>query len=138
MGQPTESSAVMAENLPSDYERIGGAGAVSMVVDRFYELVLGDPELAPFFEGTDVARVKRHQVLLISQILGGPVRYTGPDLRSAHAGLRIGQADFDRVATHLVSVLDDVGVDPDIVARVVEILGGVRPDIVTIPAAPAG
>jgi hemoglobin len=138
MGHPTESSEVIAENLPSDYERIGGAGAVSMVVDRFYELVLGDPELAPFFEGTDVARVKRHQVLLISQILGGPARYTGPDLRSAHAGLRIGQADFDRVATHLVSVLEGAGVDPDIVARVVETVGGVRSDIVTVPAAPAG
>ena len=137
MGDPTESS-VMEANSPSDYERIGGAGAVSMVVDRFYELVLGDPALAPFFEGTDVARVKRHQVLLISQILGGPAQYTGPDLRSAHAGLRIGQADFDRVATHLVSVLEDAGVDPDIVARVVETWVVFARTSSPVPAAPAG
>ena len=40
--------------LESDYERIGGGPAVSSVVTRFYDLVLADPQVAPFFTGVDI------------------------------------------------------------------------------------
>jgi truncated hemoglobin YjbI len=36
----------------SDYDAIGGGPAVSAVVTDFYERVLGDPQLAPYFEGS--------------------------------------------------------------------------------------
>lgn len=133
MSDRTASSAAAGEISPTDYERIGGAAAVTMVVNRFYYLVLADPELAPFFDDVDVARVKRHQVLLISQILGGPVEYGGPDLRSAHSGMDIADGHFDRVATHLVSVLSDAGVPEDIIGRVRSTLVAVEPDIVSVP-----
>jgi hemoglobin len=63
----------------SDYDMVGGGPAVSAVVNDFYERVLSDPQLAPYFEGVDLARLKRHQVLLISQVLGG--RQTTTDAR---------------------------------------------------------
>ena len=34
----------------SDYEAIGGGSAVSAVVNDFYERVLADPQLAPYFD----------------------------------------------------------------------------------------
>ena len=39
----------------TDYERIGGAPAVSAVVNRFYEAVLADPALAPYFTGVEMS-----------------------------------------------------------------------------------
>ena len=69
---------------PSDYDVVGGGPAVSAVVNDFYERVLGDPQLAPYFEGVDLARLKRHQVLLISQVLGGPANYDGRDWLTDH------------------------------------------------------
>lgn len=117
-------------NARSDYERIGGAPAVRQVVQRFYELVLADPQLAPFFEGVDMPRLKRHQVLLISQVLGGPAEYAGRDLREAHARLRIGSDDFGRVVTHLVAALREANVDPDIIGRVGATLAASEGDIV--------
>ena len=51
---------------------LAGGPAVSAVVNDFYERVLGDPQLVPYFEGVDMARLKRHQVLLVTQVLGGP------------------------------------------------------------------
>jgi truncated hemoglobin YjbI len=32
------------------------------VVDLFYDRVLNDPALAPFFEGVHMAKLKNHQV----------------------------------------------------------------------------
>jgi truncated hemoglobin YjbI len=38
--------------------------------------VLGDPQLAPFFEKTDMARLKAHQFAFLSQVMGGPRNYS--------------------------------------------------------------
>ena len=64
----------------SDYDAIGGGPAVSAVVNDFYVRVLADPQLVPYFEGVDMARLKRHQVLLVTQVLGGPAKYDGRSL----------------------------------------------------------
>lgn len=118
----------------SDYHLIGGGPAVRTVVDRFYELVLADPELAPFFTDVDIAGLKRHQALLISQVLGGPAEYDGRDLRAAHAELPIRPEHFQRVVTHLVTALQEAGVDQDVIARVGATLAETEPDIVNAQA----
>ena len=41
------------------------------VVDLFYARVLGDPSLAPLFEAADMAKLKRHQVVLMELAFGG-------------------------------------------------------------------
>lgn len=115
----------------TDYERIGGAPAVSAVVSRFYEAVLADPALAPYFVGVDMTALRRHQVLLISQVLGGPAEYDGRELSVAHAGRNITDEAFDKVVDHLVSTLRDAGVEDDVIGRVGQVVAGLRADIVT-------
>jgi hemoglobin len=73
----------------SHYDRVGGQPAIREVVEQFYARVLADEELAPYFVDADVTQVKRHQVLLLSQVLGGPAEYDGRDLGEAHRGLGI-------------------------------------------------
>ena len=102
------SDQTTAEGL-SDYDVVGGGPAVNAVVTDFYERVLGDPQLAPYFERVDLARLKRHQVLLISQVLGGPANYDGRPLDQAHAGLGISHDDLAAVAGHLVTAMRDAG-----------------------------
>lgn len=116
----------------TDYDLIGGGRAVAAVVDRFYELVLADPELAGYFTNTDMTRLKRHQVLLISQVLGGPADYTGRELREAHAGLKISSADFGRVVAYLVTALHEAAVPSEIIGRVGAVLGSTVPQIVEV------
>ncbi len=119
-----------AEGARSDYERVGGTPAIRTVVDRFYELVLGDTRLAHYFTDTDLSRLKRHQVLLISQVLGGPAEYDGRELRTAHSGLDIGRHEFQLVVVHLVQALTEAGVDEEIIARVGETLAATEDDVV--------
>lgn len=118
----------------SDYEQVGGAPAVTAVVQDFYQRVLSDESLAGYFAGVDMARLKRHQVLLVSQVMGGPAEYDGRELKDAHAGRGIIEPDFERVVGHLVAALESAGVGTDIVGRVVAALGAAEPDIVAAPA----
>jgi hemoglobin len=112
------------------YDRIGGAPAVREAVDRFYARVLDDAELAPYFTDADIAQVKRHQVLLLSQVLGGPQAYGGRELGEAHRGLGVTETHYDRVVDHLVAVLTELGAPPDTIAAAGEVVAGVKADIV--------
>lgn len=114
----------------SDYDAIGGGPAVSAVVNDFYERVLGDPQLAPYFEGIDIRQVKRHQVLLVTQVLGGPNNYDGRPLAEAHAGLGVDHDDFAAVAGHLTGAMRDAGVPEDILMRAIAVVAATEPDIV--------
>ena len=44
------------------YDRVGGSDAVSAVVEVLYEKILADVNLQRFFVGTDMKKLKRHQV----------------------------------------------------------------------------
>lgn len=117
----------------SDYQRVGGAPAITAVVDRFYELVLGDERLATFFTDTDLPRLKRHQVLLVSQVMGGPAMYDGRDLQTAHNGMDISRDDFGQVVVYLAQALQEAGVDQEIIARVGGQLAATEKDVVAAP-----
>jgi hemoglobin len=99
-------------------------------VNDFYERVLRDAQLAPYFQGIDLARLKRHQVLLISQVLGGPADYEGRRLDQAHAGLGISHDDLAAVANHLVAAMREAGVPEDILLRAIAVVASTEPDIV--------
>ena len=86
----------------------GSGSLLDTAVARFYELVLTDARLAPWFEDVDMARLRRHQAEFLGTALDGEAdRF---DLRRAHLGLGIDDAAFDRVAAHLAAALAAVGV----------------------------
>lgn len=116
---------------PSYFDQLGGAPTISEAVNRFYRALLDDPELAPYFGGTDMAQLKAHQVKLLSHLLGGPNEYTGRDLATAHGGLAITDEHYSKVGGYLIGVLRDMGARDEIVAAVGSTLEGARPQIVT-------
>jgi hemoglobin len=117
----------------SIYDSIGGAGAVRAAVDDFYVRVLADPRLAPFFTGTDLNRLKAHQRSFVAAAIGGPEIFKGRDMASAHAGLGIGDPEFDAVVGHLVATLAGLGVPEETIGQIGAALAPLRADIVTVP-----
>jgi hemoglobin len=87
------------------YDDIGGRGAVAETVEQFYERVLSDPELAPYFANTDMPKQKAHLRAFIAAALGGPDIYKGRDMSLAHAAVKVTHDAFDRVVGHLVETL---------------------------------
>ncbi|MEV4418584.1 group 1 truncated hemoglobin [Patulibacter sp. NPDC049589] len=117
------------------YDRIGGAPAVDAAVERFYELVWADPTLAPYFENIDRQQLKRHQRQFLTVTLrGSGSEYVGRAMDRAHAGLGITDAAFDAVVGHLVTTLQELGVDGDSITAIGSALAPLRSAIVEVPA----
>jgi hemoglobin len=127
----TDSSAPAEAKATSLYDAIGGRPAIVAAVDVFYRRLLADPELAPFFPEGVGARHRRYLATFLGEALGGPKRYHGPDIATAHSGLGISNAHFDRTAGHLDATLDELGVPRHLTDRIIGIVAGLRPAVVT-------
>ena len=82
------------------YSRLGGKKAIVAVVDEFVSRVAADARINAFFAATaaDPARLKTFKGKLVDQICrasGGPCKYTGKNMKAAHAGMGVSGADFD-------------------------------------------
>lgn len=100
------------------------------VVERFHQLMLGDGRLAAFFDGSDLAKLRQHAALLISQVLGGQPPYDRRALRRAHAGMAIGPEDYLRVVSYLAQTLVETKAPPAVIRRVNETLAAMRSHVV--------
>jgi hemoglobin len=112
------------------FESIGGAAAVEAAVQDFYRRVLADPDLAAFFEGTDMKVMRAHQRAFLTAALGGPSAYTGRSLAVAHEGRGITDHHFDAVAGHLQATLAHLGVPNDLQTEIISAVAPLRADVV--------
>lgn len=95
---------------PSLYDRIGGAPVIASLVDSFYEKVLADSELAFYFKGKPMEKLRRMQKEFFSAATGGPITYSGRPLSEVHRGLAISRREFQRFTEHLIETLQEIGV----------------------------
>jgi hemoglobin len=117
--------------MTSIYEQIGGQEALIAVVDDFYVRVLADPQLAPFFSGTNMSRLKGVQVEFFAAALGGPDGYTGRSMKDVHQGRGIGQVHFDLVAKYLYEALAAAGVPGGTVDTIIGAIAPLSGEIVS-------
>ncbi|WP_367401624.1 group I truncated hemoglobin [Geoalkalibacter halelectricus] len=128
-------SAVQAANTdnaaaPTLYAQLGGEAAVDAAVDRFYAKVLADARVKDFFEGVDMVRQSAMQKEFLTFAFGGPVTYSGQDMRSAHAHLveekGLSDMHFDAIVEHLGATLREMGVEENLIAQVAAVAESVR------------
>jgi hemoglobin len=112
------------------YEQIGGDDTIASAVDGFYERMLDDPTLAPWFENIDLGQLKDHQRAFLAVGLGGPELYDGRSMRNTHAGLGITEEAFSRAIAHLSDALTDIGVEPGVLRQIVRRIDMMRAAIV--------
>ena len=114
----------------SIYAEIGGREAVESVVDDFYDRVLDDPLLEPYFEDTDMNALFAHQVQFVSAVAGGPADYDGADMQTAHEGMGITEEAFAHVAEHLDAALRENGVDGATAETIIGEVAALEDDVV--------
>ncbi|WP_161317062.1 methyl-accepting chemotaxis protein [Alcanivorax sp. DP30] len=122
-------------NISDDsiYSRVGGEPAIKAVVSEFYDRVLADPALAPYFHLKQRKGLEELQVKFFSQALGGPQNYNGRDMVEAHKSLNITAKSFDKVAEHLNETLLAVGVDEDLADQIMQAVAPLKEQIVNEP-----
>lgn len=121
-----------APKPPSLYDRLGGQPAITAVVDDFVANVAADKRINGQFANTNIPRLK---MLLVEQICagtGGPCQYTGRDMKSTHAHLKISEADFNALAEDLTRTLDKFKLPEKERGELMAILGPMKADIVTV------
>lgn len=103
------------------YERLGGGEAVVAAVSLFYAKLLGEPTLAPFFQGLDMDALVKKQVEFLTLAFGGKDEAEVRDLREAHAALvarGLSDAEFERTGALLSEALGELGVEAALIGEV--------------------
>jgi truncated hemoglobin YjbI len=132
--------AVICDAKPGKplWDRLGGEKAVRAVVHDFVLAAAGDPKVNFFRDGAfkldekGVARLEQLLVELVSATTGGPLKYTGRDMKAAHKGMKITEAEFDALAGHLVATLKKFNVPKAEIDELVGIVASTKKDIVEV------
>ena len=103
------------------FEEMGGDSAIEAIVELHYARVLGDPQLAPFFDGLDMPLQKRKFRAFLHTVTGGMGRRSDLELRAAHSraldqGLTAAHVDI--FIDHLTDALSEAHIDEDLAGRV--------------------
>jgi hemoglobin len=93
------------------YERIGGESVIERLLDHFYHRITHDSEIGHFFTHVPVDKLKRMQREFFAMATDGPVTYSGRPLSQVHHPLAISRREFERFTGHLVTTLEEVGID---------------------------
>ncbi|TWU27041.1 hypothetical protein Pla52o_09000 [Novipirellula galeiformis] len=90
----------MDQNSPELFDRMGGADALTAIVQDMYERIFQDPELAPFFANVRRDHLRKMQYEFLASAFNGPVNYTGAELTGIHHHLGINAVHFAHFCNH--------------------------------------
>ena len=115
------------------YERLGGYDAISAVVNDLLPRLQADLHLARFWQHRGEDGLKREKQLLIDFLCssaGGPLYYTGRDMKTSHTGMKISESDWSAFLGHLNATLETFRVPQAERDEVVAFVQSTKPDIV--------
>ena len=112
----------MLDKQQTLFERVGGDQGVAELIHKFYDRVVADPELQPFFKDTAMDKLRHMQREFFSAALDGPITYTGKPLDYIHHGRGITKHHFALYVGHLIQTLQSFEINEqdvqDIISRI--------------------
>ncbi len=118
------------------YQRLGGYDAIAAVSDDFIGRLATGKLLGRFVVGLSddsKKKLRQHLVDFLCRATGGPCLYLGRDMKTAHTGLGITEADWKEGVDALVATLDKFKVPAKEKGEVLGAVGGLKKDIVEKP-----
>ena len=120
------------------YDRLGGKKALTAVVDAFVAKVAADTRVNQKFAKSDIDRVKFHLVEQLCAATGGPCKYTGNDMTTAHHNMKVTEGEFNALVEDLVATLDQFKVPEKEKNELLGILGPLKSKIVEVNSSETG
>ncbi|GAA3409304.1 group 2 truncated hemoglobin YjbI [Paenibacillus hodogayensis] len=118
------------------YEAIGGADALSRIVEAFYPKVQADPLIGPLFP-PDIVPVMEKQKLFLTQFFGGPPLYSDqyghPMMRARHMPFPITPERADAWLGCMKRALEESGLEPELQTLLLQRLKGPAYHFVNTP-----
>ena len=117
------------------YQRLGGKKGIRSVVNDFVTRCAADQRINSYFAQTvaDPKRLADFKQKLADQICeaaGGPCKYTGKDMKSAHKGMGITSDAFNYLVEDLAATLGELKVGPNEQNELIGLLAPMKTDIV--------
>lgn len=96
-------------NQKSLYERLGGYDGITAFVNNLLPRLQADAQLGRFWQnrGSDgMAREKQLLIDFLSSSAGGPMYYTGRDMKLSHEGMKISKLDWSIFLQHAGATME--------------------------------
>jgi hemoglobin len=120
------------------FQRLGGTGAITAVVEDFSARCGADARLNAKFARTDIPRLRSMLIDQVSEASGGPAKYTGRDRKTAHLDMGVTTGEFNALVEDLVATLNKLGVGKAEQDELLGILGPLKSDIVEVDSSKTG
>jgi hemoglobin len=118
------------------WDRLGGEVGVARIVDDFVNRAVDNPKVDFFrqnkykLDADHIVKLKHELVEQISEATGGPLKYTGPDMKKVHKGMGIKEAQFDALAADFKKTLEQHKVGADDIKKILNAVDAYRKEIV--------
>jgi hemoglobin len=118
------------------WERMGGEPTVRKVIKDFLIVAIEDPKVNLLRNGKvkldakGLQHLEQMLVELISVNTGGPLKYTGQEMKPAHAGMKITDSEFDAFLAVMETSLKKFKVADADVKELITLLASARKEIV--------
>jgi len=115
------------------HERLGGYEAIAAVANNLLPRLQADSQLGRFWEHRSEDGIAREKQLLIDFLCsnaGGPMYYTGREMKLSHEGMRISESDWAAFIGHVNATLDSFQVPQREHDEVVAFIQSTKADIV--------
>ncbi len=115
------------------YERLGGYDAIAAFMKDYISRIRADPQFARFGTGRGTDKKNRDTQLNIDymcKLAGGTNYYMGRDMKTAHGGLRITEAEWAANMKYMAEALDRYKIPARERGEVLALVDHMRQDIV--------
>ena len=129
MSRAVTAGDMEAGTTESLYERLGSWDGISQIVADTIALHQSNPEIAHYFADVDADRLAAHVTAFFAAGTGGPAKYEGRDMTTAHASMGLSDADFDSAVADVLKALDKNGIGQGEKTEVAAILESLRPAV---------
>lgn len=117
-------------------DRLGRKSSIPAVVDRSAANVVADTRINGRFATTDIWKLKGYLVDQVCMATRGPCTYSGGDMGTIHAGMKISNRHFEALMEDLVKALDMFKVPAQEKGELLGLLGPMKEDKEDIVGAP--
>jgi hemoglobin len=130
-GQPVLAGEETAaeEEVPTLYARMGSWDGISQIVADTLALHQENAEIVDILDGIDLDKLHANVTAFFAAGTGGPNKYEGRDMTTAHAPLGLTEADFDAAVSDVLKAVGMNVSDPDVATEVNAILQSLRPAV---------
>jgi len=112
------------------FEDLGGRENISAFTTDLVDRMKKDPRIGHFFLETDMDRLHDRLTDMFCHLTGEKKRYRGANMRRAHEGLGIKDADFNTLVEDLEKAMDDHNVPWGTQTRFLAVLAPLKRDVV--------